>query len=312
MKRIYDKSNRKKITGILAIDEFEASLHPIAQVNLFNFLIKFSDKYRVQVIMNTHSLYLIQHILSKENYFENNYVKLNFITNRFQADNKLAIVENPNYKYAVEELTLKESDDSSKLLKIKILCEDKTAVNYIKKIIKSRKLLSLCTFECTVNTDNVGTSWGLLQGFGKNYPSILHETNSILVFDGDLTHEKLKLDKFDEYLIIPSSLNLPLEKEIVNYILNLSGDDEFFKMQKREKEFFKQQFKEHNIPLKPINLNDISTSLYKNWATANKSDFNKYTTYFIANNDELFTSFRGKFKELINLYLIKNKIKPID
>lgn len=312
MRRIYDKSNRKKITGILAIDEFEASLHPIAQVNLFNYLISFSDKYRVQIIMNTHSLYLIQNILSKEKYFENDYVKLNFITNRFQADNKLTIVENPDYKYAVEELTLKESDDSNKLLKIKILCEDKTAINYIKKIIKSRKLLSLCTFECTVNVDNVGTSWGLLQGFGKNYPSILHETNSILVFDGDLTHEKLKLKNFNEYLIIPSNFNLPLEKEIVNYILDLPGDDKFFKIQNREKESFKQQFKEHKIPLKPDNLNNITTDLYKNWAAANKSDFNKYTTYFIANNDELFTLFREKFKELINFYLMKNKIKPID
>ena len=312
MKRIYDKSDRNKLTGLLAIDEFEASLHPIAQSNLFNFLLNFSNKYRVQIIMNTHSLYLIQHILSQEKYFEDNYVKLNFITNRFQADNKLTIVENPNYKYAVTELTLKESDELNNLLKIKILCEDNTAISYIKKIIKSRKILSLCNFECTVNIDNAGTSWGLLQGLGKNYPSILHETNSILIFDGDLTHEELKLDTLNEYLIIPSSLNLPLEKEIVNYILNLPGEDEFFKKYNREKEFFKQQFKEHSIPLKPNNIKDTPTSLYKKWAIANKQDFNKYTTHFISNNDELFNPFREKFKECVNLYLIKNQIKPID
>ncbi|MFS1013777.1 AAA family ATPase [Enterococcus casseliflavus] len=310
--RIYDKNQRKKLTGILAIDEFEASLHPIAQANLFDFLVNWSEKYRVQIIINTHSLYLIQHILSKKKYIEKDYVKLNFITNRFQADNQLTIVENPNYKYAVTELTLREDEDLNDLLKIKILCEDKTAINYIKKIVKNRKILNLCKFECTVDTENVGTSWGLLQGLGKNYPNLLHETNSILVFDGDVIEENLKLNKFNEFLIIPSNNKLPLEKEIVNYILSLSGDDKFFKQYQREKDSFKQQFKRFSIPLNPDNISDIPTKVYKEWATNNQNDFNKYSTYFVNQNIEQFQSFKDNFKNHVNFYLKKNNIKPID
>ncbi|HEL1255215.1 TPA: AAA family ATPase, partial [Streptococcus equi subsp. zooepidemicus] len=57
------KENKKSLTGLLSIDEFEASLHPIAQLNLFNFLMEWSAKYNVQIVLNTHSLYLIQEVM---------------------------------------------------------------------------------------------------------------------------------------------------------------------------------------------------------------------------------------------------------
>lgn len=56
--RIYNSFDKKpNLTGIWAIDEFEVSLHPIAQVNFMNYLLEWSEKYRVQIVLNTHSLY---------------------------------------------------------------------------------------------------------------------------------------------------------------------------------------------------------------------------------------------------------------
>ncbi|MGH2183095.1 hypothetical protein ACQ10C_16060, partial [Enterococcus faecalis] len=52
--RIFSANKKNKyngLTGILAIDEFEASLHPIAQKNLFNFLFDWSRKYKVKIIL---------------------------------------------------------------------------------------------------------------------------------------------------------------------------------------------------------------------------------------------------------------------
>lgn len=43
--RIYNKINhegKKRLTGIWCIDEFETSLHPVAQINLFNYILDWS------------------------------------------------------------------------------------------------------------------------------------------------------------------------------------------------------------------------------------------------------------------------------
>ncbi|PTL13612.1 hypothetical protein BUZ08_13675 [Staphylococcus gallinarum] len=50
------KKNTNELTGILSIDEFEASLHPIAQFNLFKFLHNWSKEKKVKILLTTHSL----------------------------------------------------------------------------------------------------------------------------------------------------------------------------------------------------------------------------------------------------------------
>lgn len=49
-------------TSLLIIDEVEASLHPRAQRRLVNFLIKLSRLRRVQVILSTHSPYVLEEL----------------------------------------------------------------------------------------------------------------------------------------------------------------------------------------------------------------------------------------------------------
>ncbi|AGY57510.1 ATP-dependent nuclease [Gloeobacter kilaueensis] len=49
-------------TSLLLIDEVEASLHPKAQRRLVRFLLKLSRQKRVQIIMSTHSPYVLQEL----------------------------------------------------------------------------------------------------------------------------------------------------------------------------------------------------------------------------------------------------------
>lgn len=115
---------------------FETSLHPVAQVNLFNYLYKWSQDYNVQIIFNTHSLYLIQYALSQKNYINKNKLVINEIASRFHDENTLSIIKNPDYKSAFEELTLSKSHQLiEENIKVKIFCEDKVAEDYIKSIL---------------------------------------------------------------------------------------------------------------------------------------------------------------------------------
>lgn len=69
-------SSDKEIESILIIDEFDATLHPSMQVQLFEIVKDFSDRYKIQVFFTTHSLYLIEKLLqSRQNviYLVDNY-----------------------------------------------------------------------------------------------------------------------------------------------------------------------------------------------------------------------------------------------
>jgi len=57
-----------EIESILLIDEFDATLHPNLQLNLLKICKEFSEKYKFQTILTTHSLDLIEEGLKKEYY----------------------------------------------------------------------------------------------------------------------------------------------------------------------------------------------------------------------------------------------------
>lgn len=54
------------LQGIFCIDEFDASLHPVAQVRLFDFIYNWAKRNNIQVIATTHSLFLVKHFIDKQ------------------------------------------------------------------------------------------------------------------------------------------------------------------------------------------------------------------------------------------------------
>ncbi|WP_051110819.1 AAA family ATPase [Rhizobium sp. 2MFCol3.1] len=51
----------RDVESVLLIDEFDATLHPTAQKKLFDLIASYAKKYRIQVFMTTHSLYILKH-----------------------------------------------------------------------------------------------------------------------------------------------------------------------------------------------------------------------------------------------------------
>ena len=310
--RIFAKKNNKhSLTGLLSIDEFEASLHPIAQLNLFNFLLQWSRRYNVQIILNTHSLYLIQEAMQKKNEIDNGSISVNFITKQF-SDN-LAIFHNPDFKFAKEELTLTPENTNPNLAKAKILCEDDIAIRYIKKILGS-KISRRCEFIADIS-DSPGTSWSTLKSIAKNAPKLLDDARVLIIFDADVTQKAIGNLSFNKYLIIPSineNRKLPLEKELVNFILTMAADNMFFRKLNKTKSMFLQEFSQFNIPLTPDNIEDTKTEYYKNWYNSmTRKESNRLRDYMISQHTKTFDTFKNEVVKILNQIFNEHGIPPI-
>jgi len=51
----------QEVDSILLIDEFDATLHPAFQQKLFDLALDYSGKYNIQIILTSHSLFLLEH-----------------------------------------------------------------------------------------------------------------------------------------------------------------------------------------------------------------------------------------------------------
>ncbi|KRL40748.1 AAA family ATPase [Liquorilactobacillus nagelii] len=307
-------ARKDQLTGIWSIDEIESSLHPVAQVNLFDYLINWSNKYNVQIVFNTHSLYLIQHAISQKKFIEKGYLKINEITSEYMKDDELGVIENPNYSEAYSELTLSPhtKDDISTQTNVNIFCEDKVAKKFLSALLHNRKIMRHVKWQFDVNPEErTGTSYVLLHKLCINYPSILEKVNGIVIADADAADADKKIkSSFIRHYTIPSIKGYPLEKELVYWILSLSGDDTFFKDIRKSKNVFKNDFNSFNLPIdiKGVNNDTSGIGKYKAWYENNLQESNKIRTRYIRKNKNIFENFIKTIYKDISELMKKNGI----
>ncbi|WP_436960485.1 AAA family ATPase [Staphylococcus xylosus] len=307
------KKNVNELTGILSIDEFEASLHPIAQFNLLKFLYSWSKEKQVKILLTTHSLSLLQNIYKKfENQLAHEDIIINFLATDYFPENQIAILKNPKFSLAIQELTLSPEEKSDNDLKVKILCEDDVAEHAIKRIISNNTVIQRCKFVKSMSNDNNGISYTTLIKLSKSYPVLLKETNSVVIVDGDIPLPPNT--RYDKILSIPTinDSNLPIEKEIVKYILTLNNDDIFFRNFKKTKEMFKKDFKEFGIPLNVEIYKNHNIACFKNWYSKNKRDAQKYVNKMIKNEPTTYETFKIQFIRYVNKILEENGLPIIN
>ncbi len=306
--RAFDKTNQNAGDGIFCIDEFESSLHPVAQVRLFKYLYSWSQKYNVQVVITTHSLYLVQYL-----YFEQKAnmdaerIIVNFISKaQDSGDKNYPILKNVEYCVAYKELTFKKPEEVVEARKVNVFCEDDIAVDFIRKIIRERAILSAVSFHTNLDEDerNNGTEYSSLAKLCQNFSLLMH--NSFAVFDPDVDNNCLrKIKNKDLYLRLPDPDNLAIERRIIYYIVSLPNGDNFFRYFDKEKESFLADIKDAGV--KSLSLDDIfnekvvSITHCKNWAKKDLKEFKKYVTYYCQNSldsEEFKTQFVTRINEI--------------
>lgn len=296
---------QKNGNGILCIDEFESSLHPVAQLRLFDYLFRWSARYKVQVVISTHSLHLIQDIyLRNAANLAARRIVINFVSKSSASDDNFPILHNPNYELAYKELTLSSPAQVAAARKVRVFCEDENAVHFAKRLIKSQDVLAGVEFHSSLDPSGgkVGTSWPALRTLCVEYPLLLE--GSLALFDADVGASDLaKIKNADIYLVLPDGEGMAIERRIVVFIIAMNNDNAFFSKFGREREAFLLEFKSAQI--KSLSALDVSDPVKthidrcKAWADTDKVAFKKYVTYYCEQSG-LREAFRAAFVEKIN------------
>ena len=291
--------------GILCIDEFESSLHPVAQLRLLDYLYRWSSRYRVQVVISTHSLHLIQHLYLKHTpNLSAGRIVVNFISKSNASQDNFPILQNPSYDLAYKELTLTSPAKVAAARKVKVFCEDEYAIHFAKRLIKSQDVLKAVEFHSSLDPggDNPGTSWPSLRSLCVQYPLLLQ--GSLALFDADVKASQLsKIKNAGLYLTLPDGDSLAIERRIIVHILGLSNDDPFFEKFDQERDSFLAEFKAAGV--KSLTIADVmdesktSIERCKVWADTDKAKFKRCITDY-CDHSSLKDEFRLKFVERIN------------
>lgn len=298
-------AGQKTGNGILCIDEFESSLHPVAQLRLLDYLYRWSAKYKVQVVISTHSLHLIQDLYLRHTAnLAAGRIVINFISKSSAHKDNFPILHNPDYELAYKELTLSSPAKVAAAHKVRVFCEDEHAIHFAKRLIKSQDVLSAVEFHSSLDPDGgkVGTSWPALRKLCVEYPLLLE--GSLALFDADVGENELaKIRNADLYLVLPDANSLALERRIVVFIIGRDNSDAFFSKFGREREAFLLEFKSAHI--KSLSTADVADPVKtpidrcKAWADSDKAAFKKYVTYYCEQSG-LREAFRAAFVEKIN------------
>lgn len=287
---------RDSLQGVFCIDEVEASLHPIAQDNLIDFLLDFSKKYNIQIVVTTHSLSLINHVIEKQNLMNNGKDKicLNMISTRFTDNGAYNIITNPDYNQAYTELTLKGKSSSARE-KIFVILEDDVEKQLFNLVIRKREAKKYMKRISNLTNFSKGNSFTFLSKLAKNAEELLK--NAIIIFDADV---KENLDNYRTSVYkMPSLHGLCLEAEIIKYIVELPGDANLFRECNKEKQSFINDFAQKDITNFEISFLERNSKRCKNWKDSDKN-FLKYVRIYVKENRNIFDPFEKSIYKDIN------------
>lgn len=137
-KRLKENYRKDYSGGLLVIDELDATMHPVAQEKLFDFLLKQASKLNLQVILTTHSLSLLKHVCGRIPLFKDKQVNDVKIVLMEKKDKQIVIKNEQNFSFLGDVLNLTASVPERQ--KIKICTEDEEAKNFFATLNRRIKL----------------------------------------------------------------------------------------------------------------------------------------------------------------------------
>lgn len=228
--------------GILAIDEVDTTLHSSTLIKLFKILNKCSNEYKIQIFCTTHSLQLIEHVMTitdkqKESKTATKNIGLIYLQT---VNNKVRIVPEITFE-SIKNRINEEINPNNKPAKLKIYTEDNETILLAKAILKTRSRnfeFVKIPFPCTT----------LIELVSKKVPTFNHR-ESIIILDGDVRKNPKEYDKITNrrlknIILLPG--NDSPERLLAKYLYELDDDNELW--QKINKDYNKDFcFKDHKI-----------------------------------------------------------------
>ncbi len=287
-KKLQEKYKENYKGGILAIDEIDASFYPGSQKILFDSLVSFASKFKIQIIFTTHSLTILEKAneLQAEKKREGQ-VKLMFLT---KEDGRINVKSDTSYQYIKNHLN-RTLTGKSKLNKIDLYTEDKEGAIFVKSLIGQKTKF--------VNFVDVSLGCGnIIQLASVKVPSFSYP-NSIIVLDGDVKGNAKQLNvtkKLKNVLLLPS--NKSPEQFLSEFLNNLNDTHPLW-------DEIDETF-DHQFCFQEFSNNDIQTDREKakKWFNTHLAiwgrNASKVLNVWKKENIELVQEFNDNFDKLIN------------
>lgn len=185
LKYYYENISNKndEVMSMLLIDELDATLHPEMQIKIFNKILEYSEKYKIQVIFTSHSFTLIEHA-------KKNKQNLIYIQNKRTT---VKLMENPDIYKIKMDLYNETSINLFKNSKIPVFTEDDEA-RFVLNILFNQYKINLNNLFHLVNA-NMGHTC-ITQIFKDEY--IYKNTIGIIaILDGDCKEKMLQINSMN-------------------------------------------------------------------------------------------------------------------
>ena len=217
LKYYYENISNKnvEVMSMLLIDELDATLHPEMQIKIFNKILEYSEKYKIQVIFTSHSFTLIEHA-------KKNKQNLIYIQNKRTT---VKLMENPDIYKIKMDLYNETSINLFKNSKIPVFTEDDEA-RFVLNILFNQYEIDLNNLFHLVNAKMGNTC--ITQIFEDEY-MYKNTVGLIAILDGDCKTNMLKENKDSKYYFNHNIMWLPGDKspEILffEYALDIYNDE---------------------------------------------------------------------------------------
>lgn len=288
--------------GLLLIDELDATLHPVAQNRLMDYLYKSAKKLQIQIAFTTHSLSLLDYVCEKtENNKANkaNNYQLVYLTTRNEY---LEVLENPTYQEVKNDMLVMTSYLPLSARKMTVYLEDDEARWLFSNICRD--------FLDRLYLPQVSLGWqDYISLISQDY---LHFRDSIFVLDGDVDEESInkKLGGVDARNILRLPGNNSPEQAIFEFLEQLDGQSEFFSEQAATGGITKRVLEERG----PATYTQYSKprEQYKQWFKEHRIAIDRAYSFWEISNTELIESFREQFVNTFNeiaRYAVVNQIE---
>ena len=292
-KRLKDKYKNYK-GGILVIDEIDATLHPVAQEKLFDFLLRQGKNLNLQIIVTTHSLSLLKYVCSKMVQFvgsESDVIRILLLDKK---NGEIGIKSEGNFSFLKNRLLL--TADIPARQKLKILTEDDEA-RQIVSVINRKIKLPLDLMKGALGCDQY------LQ-MVENKVELLLNPEILLVLDGDVAADskKAKIIKCRNNILTLPGKESP-ERELARALL--IEDDDSLIWSKVAKNYTKE------VCFRNFTFDDIlnDRQIAKKWFKEQKISYKSWLTVAVGcwrtQNAVEFSRFEGAVKNYYNSIFLK-------
>ncbi|AKG04191.1 hypothetical protein AAV35_004950 [Salimicrobium jeotgali] len=308
-KRLKKNMGEDWVGGLLLIDEVDATLHPIAQNRLFDFLSDFSKTYDIQIIFTTHSLSLLEHIDKNidqiNHYHESENRPLKSIELNYLSTDHGSMKVHTDLNVQDIKSDLLNTYSFNKKNEIKIYSEDNEARWFFDELIGYCKQKNFIKFSSN-KLEHVSVSLGKNQLLKLLRGDFNYFSKNLTLLDGDVEDDDIRKElrgvvtnyspsDGKTYNIIKLPGGESPEKLLWDYALDLPEGHPFYADNPKGISFKKTSFID-NGPNSANYTSKHQRENFKEWFKDHELEMNQLIWFWLDDHQETVVSFLREFK----------------